>query len=267
MTLDGGFEPGKTYEIAYRAANPPVAGLGFVAMRDIAAWLKHQPDAVAPVRYAYAFGSSQSGRFLRSFLYEGFNTDERDRQVFDGVMAHIAGAARIDLNERWSTPTGLGAYNATAFPFADASAARSGERRARRAARRTRGAARHAPKVFYTNTPVEYWGAGRVAALVHTDAGRHRRPAAAGERARLFHRRHAAFAEPLPAGGHQRPAAGQRGRLLVDDARAAAGDAQVGEGRRRRRRRASIRGCRIARWCQPRRSRSRRFPASRRRAR
>jgi len=26
----------------------------------------------------------------------------------------------------------------------------------------------HAPKVFYTNTPVEYWGTGRVAALVHT---------------------------------------------------------------------------------------------------
>ena len=75
-------------------------------MRDFAAWLKHQPDAVAPVRYAYGFGSSQSGRFLRSFLYEGFNTDERDRQVFDGVIAHIAGAARIDLNERWSTPIG-----------------------------------------------------------------------------------------------------------------------------------------------------------------
>ena len=54
VTLDGGFEPGKTYEIAYRAANPPVAGLGFVAMRDFAAWLKHQPDAAAPVRYTYA---------------------------------------------------------------------------------------------------------------------------------------------------------------------------------------------------------------------
>jgi hypothetical protein len=26
----------------------------------------------------------------------------------------------------------------------------------------------HQPKVFYTNTPVEYWGTGRVAALIHT---------------------------------------------------------------------------------------------------
>ena len=121
VTLDSGFEPGTTYEISYRAANPPVAGLGFVAVRDTTAWLKHQPDALAPVRYAYGYGSSQSGRFLRGFLYEGFNTDEHDRQVFDGVMAHIAGASRLSLNERWAKPTGLGVYNATAFPFADAS--------------------------------------------------------------------------------------------------------------------------------------------------
>ena len=167
ITLDTGFEPGKTYRISYRAANPPVAGLGFVAIRDTATWLKHQPDALAPVRYAYGYGSSQSGRFLRSFMYEGFNTDERNRQVFDGVMAHIAGAARIDLNARWSTPTGLGVHNATSFPFADASlrdpltGAQDGELDNPRMAG-------HAPKVFYTNTPVEYWGTGRVAALVHT---------------------------------------------------------------------------------------------------
>jgi hypothetical protein len=168
VTLDTGFQPGTTYEVSYRATNPPIAGLGFAAIRDTTAWLKHQPDALAPVSFAYAFGSSQSGRFLRSFLYEGFNTDERDRQVFDGVMSHIAGASRINLNERWSTPVGLGAYTATAFPFADASqrdpvsGAQEGLLENPRA--------KHAPKIFYTNTPVEYWGAGRVAALVHTNA-------------------------------------------------------------------------------------------------
>jgi Alpha/beta hydrolase domain len=167
VTLDGGFEPGKTYEIAYRAANPPVAGLGFVAMRDFATWLKHQPDAVAPVRYAYAFGASQSGRFLRNFLYEGFNTDERERQVFDGVMAHIAGAARINLNARWSTPVGLGAYSATAFPFADASMRDPVSGAADGLLENPRARA-HPPKIFYTNTPVEYWGTGRVAALIHS---------------------------------------------------------------------------------------------------
>src|SRR5262245_15039448 len=112
ITLDAGFEPGKTYSVSYRAANPPVAGLGFVAIRDVASWLKHQPDAPAPVRYAYGFGSSQSGRFLRAFMYQGFNTDEKERQVLDAVIAHIAGASRIDLNARWSKPTGLAVHDA-----------------------------------------------------------------------------------------------------------------------------------------------------------
>jgi hypothetical protein len=167
ITLDTGFEPGKTYEVSYRAANPPVAGLGYVAVRDTTAWLKHQPDALAPVRFAYGYGSSQSGRFLRGFLYEGFNTDEHDRQVFDGVMAHIAGASRLSLNERWAKPTGLGAYNATAFPFADASL-RDPIGGAEDGLLENARMGGHAPKVFYTNTPVEYWGAGRVAALIHT---------------------------------------------------------------------------------------------------
>jgi hypothetical protein len=167
ITLDSGFVPGLTYEISYRAANPPVAGLGYVAVRDTTAWLKHQPDALAPVRFAYGYGSSQSGRFLRGFLYEGFNTDEHDRQVFDGVMAHIAGASRLSLNERWAKPTGLGVFTATAFPFADASLRDplTGSREGLLENARMGG---HAPKVFYTNTPVEYWGTGRVAALVHT---------------------------------------------------------------------------------------------------
>ena len=167
VTLDTGFEPGTTYRVRYQAANPPIAGLGFVAIRDTTAWLKHQPDALASVRYAYSFGSSQSGRFLRGFLYEGFNTDERNRQVFDGVMAHIAGAARIDLNARWSKPTGLAVHSATSFPFADASL-RDPLTGAQDGALDNARMAGHAPKVFYTNTPVEYWGTGRVAALVHT---------------------------------------------------------------------------------------------------
>jgi hypothetical protein len=167
VTLDGGFEPGKTYEIAYRAANPPVAGLGFVALRDFGTWLKHQPNDVAAVRYAYAFGASESGRYLRGFLYEGFNTDEHDRQVYDGVLAHIAGAARIDLNRRWATPVTLGVYNATGFPFADA-AQRDPVSGATEGLLDNSRARAHQPKILYTNTPVEYWGTGRVAALTHT---------------------------------------------------------------------------------------------------
>ena len=167
VTLDSGFVPGKTYEVRYRAANPPIAGLGFVAVRDTTAWLKHNADAPATVRYAYGYGSSQSGRFLRSFLYEGFNTDEHERPVFDGVIAHIAGAARLDLNARWSKPTGLAVHSATSFPFADASL-RDPVSGAQDGAIDNARMSGHAPKIFYTNTPVEYWGTGRAAALIHT---------------------------------------------------------------------------------------------------
>ena len=118
VTLRDGFEAGRTYELSYLAVNPPVAGLGLAAMRDTASWIKYAPDAVVSKKQLLAFGSSQSGRFLRNFLYLGFNGDEKNRQVFDGVIAHIAGASRIDLNNRWATPTNLGQFNATSFPFA-----------------------------------------------------------------------------------------------------------------------------------------------------
>ena len=54
---------------------------------------------------AYVFGISQTGRFLRQFLYDGFNADESDRRVFDAVWVHIAGAARGSFNERFATPS------------------------------------------------------------------------------------------------------------------------------------------------------------------
>ena len=167
ITMQAGFEPGRNYEVSYKAANPPVSGLGLIAVRDITAFAKH--EAQKHVKYAVGFGVSQSGRFLRTFLYNGMNTDEKGRQVFDGVMAHIAGAARLDVNRRWATPTGLGTYAATAFPFADmaqkdpVSGTTDGlldNPRARM----------NQPKIFYTNTGVEYWGGGRSAALIHTTA-------------------------------------------------------------------------------------------------
>jgi Alpha/beta hydrolase domain len=145
----------------------PVGGLGLAAIRDAASWLQNSADAVVPVDHAVAFGLSQSGRFLRTYLYLGFNSDESGRRVFDGVMAHIGGASRIDLNRRGATPTSLGAYDATSFPFADdawrdpVTGVSEGELDNARARE-------NPPRVFYTNTGVEYWGGGRVAALIHT---------------------------------------------------------------------------------------------------
>ncbi len=167
VTLKTGFQPGRNYEVSYTAANPPISGLGLIAVRDLTSFAKYHAQRRA--KYAIGFGVSQSGRFLRTFLYNGMNTDEQGKQVFDGVMAHIAGGARLDVNRRWATPTGLGTYTATAFPFADAAQKDpvSGVTEGLLDNPRARA---NEPKIFYTNTGVEYWGGGRSAALIHTTA-------------------------------------------------------------------------------------------------
>jgi hypothetical protein len=72
------------------------------------------------------------------------------------VWAHIAGAAQGSFNERFAMPRALHPFVATRAPFADDLFA-AYERNQR-------------PKVFFTNTSVEYWGGGRAAALTHVSA-------------------------------------------------------------------------------------------------
>ena len=168
VTLAAGFEPGRTYELAYRATNLPVVGAGLAAFRDTASWLKYRPDALATARQAYAWGASQSGRFLRTFLYYGFNSDEKSRLVFDGVLAHIAGAARLSLNERGAVPNSSTAISATRFPFANA-AQRDPISGATEGLLDNDRARQNQPKVFFTNSAVEYWNT-RSAALIHSTA-------------------------------------------------------------------------------------------------
>ncbi len=165
VTLDGGFEPGQTYEVAYVPANAPVAGLGFAAVRDAASWVRYAPDATVSAKHLVAFGSSQTGRWLRDFVYEGFNADERNRRVFDGVMPHIGGGGAVLLNERWSTPTSLLMETATRFPFADRKQ-RDPVTGAEDGLIENPRAADHQPKVFHTMSDTEYWERG--GALVHT---------------------------------------------------------------------------------------------------
>lgn len=202
VSLEGGFVPGRIYEIAYRVADPPVAGLGLAAVRDIASWARHAADAVAPAKHIYAFGQSQTGRLMREFLYLGFNADERERIVFDGVIAHIAGAARIDINRRGSTPTAGNAFVGT-FPFSDR-AQRDPVTGVTEGLLENDRARRRQPKLFLTNSSVEYWiDTGRAAALVHT-APDGARDAALGDNVRAYlfaGAQHTPGPFPPPAGG------------------------------------------------------------------
>ena len=167
LHLKGGFQPGHFYELSYEATGAVVAGLGFAAVRDMAAAVKNNQGGPIAVRYAYASGPSQDGRFLRQFLYEGFNADEQDRRVFDGMMPHIAGSARgADFNSRFARPNGLGFYVASLFPFLDLDQHDPVTGKTDGILMRLTPEQR--PKIFYTNSSGEYWGGGRAAALLHT---------------------------------------------------------------------------------------------------
>ena len=103
------FDPDRIYELIYTARNPIVMGLGHAATRDVASFLRYETDARANplagrIRRVYATGASQTGGFLRDFIYLGFNEDEAHRRVFDGVIPTIAGTDRVFINVRFADP-------------------------------------------------------------------------------------------------------------------------------------------------------------------
>ena len=106
------FDNTKIYELIYEAKNPIVMGLGFATTRDIASFLRNEthddagnPNPVEPgIRRAYAAGGSQTGGYLRDYIYLGFNEDEMGRKVFDGIIPWIAGTDRVFINVRFADP-------------------------------------------------------------------------------------------------------------------------------------------------------------------
>src|SRR5499433_1518066 len=152
--LTTGFEPGRIYEVIYTTTGAPVIGLGLLAARDIVSFLRHSNGADSPcagdIQHAYAFGASQSGRFLRQLLYLGLNEDEAERMVFDGVLVHIAGGKRGgDFNMRFGQPSASLASDP--FPFNEATV--TDPVSSRRDGLLERLTTRNSvPKIFYTNT-------------------------------------------------------------------------------------------------------------------
>jgi hypothetical protein len=162
ITLKGGFVAGSIYEIIYRSANPPLVGLGFLAVRDTAAWLRWgsagegNPCAQALDR-AYLFGVSQSGRFIRHMLYLGLDEDEQGRMVFDGVLPHVGGGRRGEFNLRFGQPSlNVGASVGSLAPFDDEGVFKRIRERGR------------TPRIIATNSTPEYWRGD--ASLIHTDS-------------------------------------------------------------------------------------------------
>jgi hypothetical protein len=181
LHIAGGFRPGYIYELVCEAEGPVVQGLGLAATRDLISFLRYETGKSNPLatgkpvlQYAYGFGVSQSGRFLRHFLHEGFNADEKDRIVFDGLIPHVAGGGLGFFNHRFAQPTRHNGqhenhfYPADVFPFTygmetdpfskeeDGILNRLGKEKSA-----------FVPKIMHTQSAAEYWH--RAGSLVHTD--------------------------------------------------------------------------------------------------
>lgn len=165
VTLKGGFKAGQTYQVSYQASNPPVAGLGFAAFRDLASAAKYDSSALIRGKYTYAYGASQTGRFLRQLIYEGFTTDEQGRQAMDAIFIHTGATGLGSFNERFAQPNELGSFTQTRFPirYETLTDPVTGKHDGLGA----RVPAGHTLKIIEEDTGSEYWDRGRVAALRH----------------------------------------------------------------------------------------------------
>ena len=127
------FTQGSIYEFTYTGKDPTVNAVGFAAVRDFASFLRYATadDAGTPnpmagdVRRIYTYTISQPARMLNDFVYLGFNADEKNRIVFDGMDQWIGAGDGINLNLRFSQPSRTERnrqhhlYQEGVFPFAN----------------------------------------------------------------------------------------------------------------------------------------------------
>ncbi len=195
-------DAGTIYTFVYRAKNPLVNGIGFAAVRDLIAFLRNTSTdasgAANPLNdlkaaacaagsgcaanpttnfdVAIGEGISQSGRFMRDFLYQGFNKDATGHKVFDAMMPIISAGRRTWTNVRFSQ---IGRWSkehedhfmpGDQFPFTYAvttdpvSGASDG-------LLKNCGLTNTCPKIMQIDGAYEWWG-GR-ASLVVTDGAGH----------------------------------------------------------------------------------------------
>lgn len=169
LCFPSGFQPGRLYELIYRAQDPLVLGIGFAATRDLGAFLARaradEQGTANPLwregQKAIIEGSSQSGRMIRSLVALGFNQDEAGQRVFDGAYPHIGGGL-MPLNVRFGQPYRAWGeqtdhlYPAYEFPFAYAP--QSDPLTGRRAGLLDRcTATATCPRIFHVATVLEMW--------------------------------------------------------------------------------------------------------------
>ncbi|MFP6595677.1 MAG: alpha/beta hydrolase domain-containing protein [Dehalococcoidia bacterium] len=189
VSLDGGFEKGRLYQVAYTTSGARVLGLGFAALRDCTSWIKHgsaddENPLAGHIDYAFSYGISQTGRLMRTFIYDDLNQDEEGREALDGIISNVAGGMRGEFNQRFGQNSkDRNNMMVHMFPFTDRletdpETEETGSLMGRFEARGS------TTRVFFTNSSAEYHRGD--ASLLHTDPDG-TRDVEHGENVRIYH--------------------------------------------------------------------------------
>ena len=171
-----GFDRGAIFEFIYRARDPIVMGIGFAAIRDIVAFLRHAADgnplAIAASATRWASASRRAAACCAIWCIYGFNQDLAGRQVFDGILPVVAGSRRTCINwqfaqaGRYSRQHEDHSYGDDQFPFSYPTLSDPISGRTGGILQRARDAG-VCPKVMHLDTESDIWQAR--ASLVATD--------------------------------------------------------------------------------------------------
>jgi hypothetical protein len=185
----GSFGPTALYEFTYVARDPSVVGLGFAAIRDIAAFLRGAAaddkgvanPLAGNVQYIYTFCSSQPCRTMHDFVGLGFNQAEGKAgsppaKAIDGVLNWKAGGSGIFMNYRFGQPVRTHRQHIARwtpeyeFPFADQKVTDTVTGKTDFRLRRCEES-NTCPRTFEANSSNEYWA--KAASMMQTDSQGH----------------------------------------------------------------------------------------------
>ncbi len=171
-----GYDSGALYEFIFPAKDPVVYGLALASIRDVVSFLRYETEdekgnanplatkAQGDIKGALAFGASQSGRLIKTFVYEGFNESEDGPKVFDGINSHIGASRKLWINGQFCHPGDI--FGNDQFPFTyaeetDQFTSLTGSVLSKCKTSDT------CPKIIHTDTESEIWSSA--ASLVITD--------------------------------------------------------------------------------------------------
>jgi hypothetical protein len=166
ICLKEGFRNDSNYHLLYRATDSPVMGLGYVTTRDFVSFLRNdQKDSAGNANPVFGIettlcqGISSSGMYLRDYLYQGFNVDEQERQVCQGMHIHVAGVQKLFLNYRFAQPNAFTQQHRERY-VPDTNFPRQYAVRVNPFNRSPDGILKRPktdPKIIHTDTSNEYW--------------------------------------------------------------------------------------------------------------